>query len=222
VRARAPSVAYEPSLTTRRTPPSSARTAPPRSPHLAARRRRQPPSAVVHRPLGPLSAQSSHSTAFLPPRRVSPMPPLGLVVDESALPRCPAPGRRAARCRHGSGDRRVPSRGPSYYACARTRTCRWLGANAARARESAGFGRLRRPHPPSPPSTPSATPPSRQEPLIEFAITSSLFRAKAQSKWSPGALFQSTPAVSPSHAAVSPRQRRRQFPPNSRSRRIQI
>ena len=142
-------------------------------------RRRSPLSTAVHGPLGALSAQSSYSTAFLPPRRVSPTPPLGLVVGESAWPRCPAPGRRVAR-RHGSGDRRVPSRGPSCCACARTRTHHWLGANTARARESAGFGRPRRPHPPSPPSTPSAAPPRRPEPLIELAITFSLFRAKAQ------------------------------------------
>ena len=172
-------------------------------------RRRSPLSTAVHGPLGALSAQSSYSTAFLPPRRVSPTPPLGLVVGESAWPHCPAPGRRAARRRHGSGDRRVPSHGPSCCACVCTRTCRWLGANAARASESAGFGRLRRPHPPSPPSTPSATPPRRPEPLIEFAITSSLFRAKAQSKWSPGALFRPTPAVSPLLTVA----RRRQPPP---------
>ena len=67
----------------------------------------------------------------------------------------------------------------------RTRARRWLGANAALARKSVGFCHPRRPRPPSPPSTPSATPPRRPEPLIKFVITSFLFRAKAQSKWSP-------------------------------------
>ena len=134
---------------------------------------------------------------------------MGSLLAESAWTRCPTPGRRAARRWHGSGYRRVPSRGPSCCACACTRTRRWLGANVARACESAGFGRLRRPHPSSPPSTPSATPPRRPESLVEFAITSSLFRTKAQSKWSPGALFRPTPAVSPPLGVV----RRRQPPP---------